>query len=119
MLPGNLVGRHAMSHLEWVLRPGREWVGYRTREKKRRQAWRRDEVRAALGEIVDVGAVGILNAELKERFPAHYENVAGRLVFVNNAEIRFQGGPDIDHCFEVAIKRCADIVLDVAARSHE
>lgn len=119
ILPDNLIGQHALSHLEWELDSNRHVsTGYRRRWLAR-DAASSERLHAALRRIVDAGAVGELNAELKRGTWIEYVRMGTVLTAVTRGITeRFQGGPDIDRFHEVAIGNSSvhEAVLEVAAR---
>lgn len=118
VLPDDVIGRHAVAHLRYVLDPHRfRSSTWHTRVQAQR-AERETRLRAALERIVAAGTVGELNAALKVRFPAQYVEVDGNRVFERNEAFRFHGHRDLERFLALAMSRhdVGSRVLEVDGR---
>jgi hypothetical protein len=106
ILPTNLSGRHALSHLRTALDP--EWEEWRESFHSYRRASRPSVyaavLLAGLNAIVAAGLVGELNRALKAVYPAGYVATPDGFKWLTNRHLRFHGGPDVDRFLAVALK---------------
>lgn len=64
ILPANTIGRHALSHIEWAIRP-RLWRHIASRGSTEPWVEARQELKAAIGLILATGLHGELNCRIK------------------------------------------------------
>jgi len=86
VLPDNLIGRHAVSHLEWVIVDRVEWQARRAQRRARGRIG--DELAAAVDRILAAGAYGELNRALKRCYDACWEPDDPRRVLLHGAHDR-------------------------------
>jgi hypothetical protein len=94
-LPADLIGRHALFHIEWVLR-GPWWSAVPVGDRRTRAEEQDRRLRAALEVIVAAGAVGQLNRILKVSFPAVRRRERGAPTPDRNEQARFHGVHDVE-----------------------
>ncbi len=115
-LPVDLIGRHALFHIEWVLR-GPWWSAVPVGDRRTRTEERDRRLRAALEVIVAAGAVGQLNRILKVSFPAVRRRERGVPTPDRNEQARFHGVHDVERFATFAARsfEASSAVLRLAA----
>jgi hypothetical protein len=107
VLPDNLIGRHAVSHLEWVLVDRAEW---QARWAQRRPSDRFDEeLASAVDRVLAAGAHGELNRALKHSYDTYWEPGDPRRVLLHGAH-------DRDRFIAALPAESRVVVLDVGRR---
>lgn len=108
VLPDDLIGRHAVSHLEFVI-VGPRYAWYRPHDREHRQSGSCD-VALAVDRILAAGAVGALNGALKRYFNRRYEHGDPRRVLLHGARHRNQFiaalDPDARHVVIESSRNC-------------
>ena len=115
-LPVDLIGRHALFHIEWVLR-GPWWSAVPVGDRRTRTEERDRRLRAALEVIVAAGAVGQLNRILKVSFPVVRRRERGVPTPDRNEQARFHGVHDVERFATFAARsfEASSAVLRLAA----